>query len=412
MATYAPFARPLYVMLKPASSHCNLNCAYCYYVEKANIYRHGKASAPMTMSMATLERFTKQYIEAQTQPQVMFTWHGGEPLLRPIAFYEKALRLQRQYASGHVIENSLQTNGTLLTDEWCDFLARNHFLVGISIDGPQAFHDEYRRARGGDPSFDKVMRGIRLLKKHGVEWNAMTVVNRSNADHPREFYDFFKHIGAKFLQFTPIVERILPHDDGRHLASMADGDGARLADFSVSPEQYGGFLCSLFDEWVRADVGQTFIQLFDSTLSLWAGQPAGVCSMAETCGHAAVMEYNGDMYCCDHFVFPEYRLGNIGDTTITGMMYSERQRRFGATKKTSLPRQCRECEWLRACNGGCPKDRFARTADGQPGLNYLCSAFRRYYRHVAPYMDFMLNELLNERPPANVMAWAKTRRRS
>jgi len=407
MPTFAPFANPLYVMLKPASSLCNLNCKYCYYLEKGHIYRSGKSDGPLIMSDEMLERFTKQYIEAQTQPHVMFSWHGGEPLMRPISFYEKALRLQRQYASGHIIDNCIQTNGTLLTDEWCTFLRRNHFLVGISIDGPQEFHDLYRRARNGGPSFQKVMRGIRLLNKHGVEWNAMAVVNDYNADYPLEFYGFFKHIGARYIQFSPIVERIMPHADGRHLACPADNGQWSMADFSVGPEQYGRFLCTLFDEWVKNDVGSTFIQLFDSTLARWMGAQPGVCFMAETCGHAAVMEYNGDVYCCDHFVFPEYRLGNIRTSTLTGMMYSERQLNFGAAKTATLPRQCRECKWLSACNGGCPKDRFATTADGEQRLNYLCAAYRQFFAHVAPYMDFMRNELQNKRSPASVMEWAR-----
>lgn len=410
MPTYAPFAHPLYVMLKPAGSLCNLNCDYCYYTEKGDMYRSCGAGSRMTISDELLEKFTRQYIEAQTQPQVLFTWHGGEPLMRPISFYEKALRLQRQYARGHIIDNCLQTNGTLLTDEWCEFFRRNNFLIGISIDGPKEFHDEYRRTRTGGPSFDKVMRGIRLLNKHGVEWNAMAVVNDFNADYPLEFYRFFKDIGARYIQFAPIIERLLPHSDGRHLASPADrcAEG-QTAPFSVTAEQYGSFVCSVFDEWVRNDVGTIFVQLFDSTLALWAGQQPGVCAMAESCGHAAVMEFNGDVYPCDHFVFPEYRLGNIHTETLTSMMYGRRQQEFGEAKRAGLPGQCRECGWLKVCNGGCPKDRFLTTSDGEPGLNYMCSAYRRYFAHTAPYMDFMRNELLNRRPPANVMQWARTR---
>ena len=403
MPTYAPFAHPLYVMLKPAGSLCNLNCDYCYYTEKGDMYRSCGAGNRMTISDELLEKFTRQYIEAQTQPQVLFTWHGGEPLMRPISFYEKALRLQRQYARGHIIDNCLQTNGTLLTDEWCEFFRRNNFLIGISIDGPKEFHDEYRRTRTGGPSFDKVMRGIRLLNKHGVEWNAMAVVNDFNADYPLEFYRFFKSIGCRYIQFAPIVERILPHADGRHLAAVDEDNGMQLADFSVTPGQWGTFLCTLFDEWVKQDVGQMFIQLFDSTLANWVGEQPGVCSMAKTCGHAGVMEFNGDVYSCDHFVFPQYKLGNIYTQTLVEMMYSERQLKFGQDKQDSLPRQCRECPWLFACNGECPKNRFVRTADGEPGLNYLCAGYRRYFEHVAPYMDYMKREYLAGRAPANVM---------
>ena len=398
--TYAPFAHPLYVMLKPAGSLCNLACDYCYYLEKSKLY----PQAPQQiMSDELLERFVREYIEAQTMPSVLFTWHGGETLMRPLSFYRKALELQRKYAGGRTIENCIQTNGTLLTDEWCRFFRENHWLVGISIDGPQEFHDEYRRNRQGRPSFVKVMQGIRLLQKHGVEWNAMAVVNDFNADYPREFYHFFKQIGCRYLQFAPIVERILPHADGRHLAAADEEEGARLADFSVSPRQWGTFLCTLFDEWVKEDVGTVFIQLFDSTLANWVGQEPGVCTLAKTCGHAGVMEFNGDVYACDHFVFPEYRLGNIRTQSLVEMMYGERQARFGQAKRDALPRQCRECAYLFACNGECPKNRFLRTADGEPGLNYLCEGYRMFFAHVAPYMDFMKRELLAGRAPANVM---------
>lgn len=411
----SPFASPLYVMAKPVGSICNLACKYCYYLEKGALYNNGANEAYKTyepheankphplMSDATLEAFIQQYIESQTQPQVLFTWHGGEPLMRPLSFYKKVLELQRRYASGRQIDNCLQTNGTLLTDEWCQFFHENNWLIGLSIDGPQEFHDEYRRARGGQPSFHKVMRGIELLKKHGVEWNVMGVINDFNANYPLDVYHFYKDIGAQYIQFTPIIERIVPHTDGRHLASIADGQQGELADFTVAPEQYAHFVCAIFDEWVRQDVGEVFVQLFDSTLARWMGQPPGVCSMAETCGHAGVIEHNGDVYSCDHFVFPEYRLGNIHEDSITTMMYSPRQRAFGQAKRKGLPQQCRQCPWLFACNGGCPKDRFATTTDGETGLNYLCTAYQAIFEHIAPYMDFMREELLNERPPANIM---------
>lgn len=390
-----PFAQPLYVMAKPAGSACNLACEYCYYLEKKDLYGGHKKQM---MDDATLERFIKQYIEAQTGDTVQFTWHGGEALIRSIDFYKKALELQKKYANGKNIENSLQTNGILLTDEWCRFLRENNWLVGLSIDGPQQFHDEYRLSADGKPSFMRVMRAIRLLQKHRVEWNAMAVVNDYNADYPLEFYRFFKNIGCRYIQFTPIVERISA--DG----SLASGKGSgELADFSVTPEQWGNFLCSVFDEWVKQDVGSTFVQIFDATLANWCGVTPGVCTMDKTCGHAAVIEHNGDLYSCDHFVFPDYLLGNISEKTISEMMHTERQHQFGQAKQTSLPRQCRECRWLFACNGECPKNRFALTADGEPGLNYLCEGYRMFFEHAAPYMDFMKNELANERPPANVM---------
>lgn len=373
-------SKPLYVMLKPVGAHCNLACHYCYYLEKQHLYddlpRH-------TMSEATLERFIEQYIAAQTQHEVLFTWHGGETFLRPLAFYRRALELERKHAGGHAIDNCIQTNGTLITEEWARFLRDNHWLVGLSIDGPQEFHDEYRRTRQGRPTWAKVMHGIDLLNRYGVEWNAMAVVNDYNADYPHDFYQFFKQIGCHYIQFAPIVEP--PHP------------------YTVSARQWGSFLCALFDEWVVSDVGDYYIQIFDATLANWMGVTPGVCSLAETCGHAAAMEFNGDVYACDHFVLPEHRLGNIHSDTLTRMMYSPRQLAFGRAKRDALPRQCRECEWLFACHGECPKNRLLTTVDGEPNLNYLCEGYRQFFRHVAPYMDYMKQELMAQRPPANIM---------
>ena len=403
--TFAPFARPLYVMLKPVGAVCNLACEYCYYLEKARLY---KETPKHVMNEKLLEKFIEEYINSQTMPQVLFTWHGGETFMRPISFYKKAIELQKKYANGHTIDNCIQTNGTLLTEEWCKFLKENNFLVGVSIDGPQEFHDEYRRNRQGQPSFQKVMKGINLLKKHGVEWNAMAVVNDFNADYPLDFYHFFKELDCRYIQFTPIVERLSKRTDGLTLSSaIQNTDGTELAEFSITPKQWGNFLCTIFDEWVREDVGKFFIQLFDSTLANWIGEQPGVCTLAKTCGHAGVMEFNGDVYSCDHFVFPEYRLGNIYQKTLVEMMYSPEQQRFGQHKQDSLPRQCRECKFLFACNGECPKNRFMHTADGEPGLNYLCKGYHQFFKHAAPYMDFMKKELMAQRPPANVMEWIK-----
>ncbi len=401
--TFAPFAKPMYVMLKPVGSACNLNCTYCYYLEKEHLYPSVKSQM---MSEVLLEKFTEEYINAQTQNEILFTWHGGEALLRPISFYKKALEFQKKYGRGRKIDNVLQTNGTMLTDAWCEFFKENNFLIGISIDGPQDFHDEYRRNKGGLPTFVKVMKGIDLLKKHGVEFNAMAVVNEYNADYPVEFYNFFKEIGVKYIQFAPIVERINIQENGLKLTTPQEE--AELAEFSVSPIQWGKFLVGLFDEWIKEDVGKIYIQMFDSTLANWVGEQPGVCTLARHCGHAGVMEFNGDVYSCDHFVFPEYKLGNINTDSLASMMYSEKQLKFGTDKHDTLPRQCRECEFLFACNGECPKNRFARTKDGEYGLNYLCAGWKMFYGHVAPYMDFMKKELLNERPPANVMEWAKS----
>ena len=395
-----PFAKPLYVMLKPAGAHCNLACKYCYYLEKNNLYQN---SHRHLMSDEMLEQFTREYIEAQTMPQVLFTWHGGEPLMRSIDFYKKALALQKKYAHGKQIDNVIQTNGTLLTDEWCEFFAQNHWLVGISIDGPQEYHDHYRVTPAGKPSWEKVMQGISLLKKHRVEWNAMAVVNAYNAEHPLEFYHFFRDNGCQYLQFTPIVERLTEHKDGRTLASLADDREIPLADASVTPPQWGNFLCTIFDDWVRHDVGKTFVEIFDCTLANWMGVLPGICAYSKECGHAGVMEHNGDVYSCDHFVFPEYKLGNIRDQSLIDMLYGEKQQAFSRLKHTSLPRQCKECDMEFACHGECPKNRFEKDKYGEPGLNYLCQGYYQYYTHVAPYMDFMKRELLAQRPPANIM---------
>lgn len=395
-----PFAKPLYVMLKPAGAHCNLACKYCYYLEKSKLYA---TSQRHLMTDEMLERFTQEYIKAQTMGHVLFTWHGGEPLMRSIDFYKKALTLQQKYARGRHIDNVIQTNGTLLTDEWCEFFAQNHWLVGISIDGPQQYHDHYRQTSAGKPSWERVMHGIRLLNKHHVEWNAMAVVNAYNADHPLEFYHFFKEHGCQYLQFTPIVERLTAHSDGRTLASLADQTDIPVADFSVTAEQWGTFLCTIFDEWVRHDVGSIFVEIFDCTLANWMGVAPGICSYSTHCGHAGVMEHNGDVYSCDHFVFPTYKLGNIRDHTLIEMLYGEQQQAFSRLKHASLPRQCKECDMEFACHGECPKNRFLHDRYGNPGLNYLCRGYYQFYTHVAPYMDLMKRELLAQRPPANIM---------
>ena len=395
-----PFAKPLYVMLKPAGAHCNLACKYCYYLEKNKLYPTAQRHL---MSDEMLEQFTREYIEAQTMNQMLFTWHGGEPLLRSIDFYRKALSLQQKYAGGRCIDNVIQTNGTLLTDEWCEFFAQNHWLVGISIDGPQPDHDHYRLTAAGKPSWKKVMQGIKLLKKHGVEWNAMAVVNAYNVNHPLEFYRFFKENGCQFLQFTPIVERLTRHEDGRTLASLADKDEISLSEASVAPEQWGYFLCAIFDEWVRKDVGKIFVEIFDCTLANWMGISPGICAYSKECGHAGVMEHNGDVYSCDHFVFPEYKLGNIRDHSLIDMLYGEQQQEFSRLKHSSLPRQCKECDMEFACHGECPKNRFMKDKYGDSGLNYLCPGYYHYYQHVAPYMDYMKQELMSQRPPSNIM---------
>ncbi|GHV22888.1 anaerobic sulfatase maturase [Bacteroidia bacterium] len=383
--TFAPFAKPLYVMLKPIGSVCNLRCKYCYYLDKKQYYPEEKR---YIMSDELLELFIQQYIESQTMFDILFTWHGGETLMRNIDFYKKALAFQQKYAQGRRIDNCIQTNGTLLTDDWCKFFKDNNFLVGISIDGPQHCHDKYRRTADGRPSFVQVMKGLNLLKKHGVEYNIMGVVNDYNVDYPLEFYHFFKETDSRFIQFAPVVE-VMP--DGKH------------ASWNVPSEKWGDFLIAVFNEWVRNDVGQFYVQYFDATLANWVGEQPGTCIWAKTCGHAGVMEFNGDVYSCDHFVFPGYKLGNIRTKTLTEMMYSDKQLQFGQDKQEKLPQQCKECDFMFACNGECPKNRIIKTSSGEDGLNYLCKGYYKYFRHVAPYMDFMKKELLAGCPPANIM---------
>lgn len=380
----SPFAKPLYVMLKPIGAVCNLRCKYCYYLEKKDLYPEAKN---YVMSDKLLEKFIEQYMNSQTMGQVLFTWHGGETTMRNISFYKKAIELQKKYARGRQIANCIQTNGTLLTDDWCCFFKENNFLVGISIDGPQHCHDKYRRTRDNRPSFYQVMKGIELLKKHSVDFNVMGVVNDYNVNYPLEFYNFFKSIDCHYIQFAPIVE-------------MIDG---KPAEWNVPAEAWGNFLIAIFDEWVKKDVGNYYVQYFDSTLANWVGQEPGVCIQARTCGHAGVMEFNGDVYSCDHFVYPEYKLGNIHTQTLTEMMYSEKQLKFGKDKSDKLPTQCQTCKYLFACNGECPKNRICSTDTGEDGLNYLCEGYYKFFDHVAPYMDFMKNELDNKRPPANIM---------
>ena len=395
------YGRPIYLMAKSVGAACNLRCSYCYYLEKTGLYHNSS----QLMSDETLELFVKQYIEAQTTPEVLFIWHGGEPLLRPIAFYHRALELQQRYAGGRRVDNCIQTNATLINEEWCKFLKTNDFLVGVSIDGPQYMHDALRHTQQGGGSFRDVVRGIRLLSKYGVEWNAMATVNAVNVEHPLEFYKFFRdELECRYLQFTPVVERVTLSEHGPRLMHGAEL-GGELTPHSVTAESWGRFLCAIFDEWVRHDVGRMFVQLFDSTLANWVGAPAGVCTMSKYCGQAAAIEHNGDVYSCDHYVFPEYRLGNIHEESLLSMMCGSRQREFGEAKYRSLPEQCRKCSYEFACHGECPRNRFITTADGERGLNFLCEGYRAFFAHVHEAMDYMRVQLERGLPPADVMRW-------
>lgn len=389
-------------MAKPTGPICNLDCTYCFYLEKENLYpgKHNWA-----MSEAVLEAYIRQYIQAQAAPQITCAWQGGEPTLLGLEFFRKAVELEQKYAGGKRIANVLQTNGVLLNDAWAEFLAENRFLVGVSIDGPRELHDCYRLNKGGKTTFDSVMAGIGFLKKHGVDFNTLTVVNRKNSYRPLEVYRFLQEAGSGYMQFIPIVERAAdaPGPDGLHLIRPDWMGAAEVTEWSVEPLQFGKFLSAIFDEWVCRDVGRHFVQIFDVALESWYGIPQGLCVFSETCGTALAIEHNGDLYSCDHFVYPENRLGNIMEASMETMVGSQQQRRFGVSKRNSLPRYCRECDVRFACNGECPKHRFLQTPDGEPGLNYLCAGYKHFFYHIDPYMRFMVLELMADRAPANVM---------
>lgn len=417
---------PFQMMAKGGGSICNMYCDYCYYIEKENLYRRESSKKiNFNMSDKILEEYIRQYIESQATPIVFFCWHGGESLIRPISFYRKVIELQSKYSNGKQIENSIQTNGLLVNEEWCKFFANNNFLVGISLDGNEEQHNKYRKTVGGQGSFSRVMRAIQLFQKHNVEFNVLATVNNFNADYPLEFYNFIKGIGVKYIQFTPIVERVYKNEDTSLLNHVApplfsyDTDDVELfekntviAPYSVTPSQWGDFIISVYDEWIRNDVGEIFVQLFDSTLANWVGVPPGVCSMSKTCGQAGVMEFNGDVYCCDHFVYDNYKLGNIKDLHISEMMRSEKQKYFGNLKYDRLTNECKECEFLFACNGECPKNRFVHSRYGEKGQNYLCNGYYRFFSHVSETMDYMKQLINTNKPPYLVMDWVKNRNKT
>jgi len=372
----ASYNDPFNIITKPIGAICNLDCEYCYYLEKKNLYP-GTQSFKMTEEV--LETYTRQYIYAQPADaaEVNFTWQGGEPTLMGLPFFRKALALQKKYARGGMrITNSFQTNGTMLDDDWAQFFRDNEFLVGISIDGPEDLHDEFRPDKKGYGSLHQVMEGLELLKKHDVMFNTLTCVQSRNSSYPVKIYRFLKEIGSTHIQFIPIVE---PQPDGS------------ISYRSVNPKKYGTFLCGVFNEWLkRKDVGRTYVQDFDVALSILAGYPSPICIHAETCGHAMAIEHNGDMYSCDHFIFLDYKLGNIMEKQAKAMHESARQQEFGLDKKDKLPAYCRECNFLKVCNGGCPKDRIIETPDGEPGLNYLCQGYKTFYAHSYPVFKKMV----------------------
>lgn len=355
------------LMAFPAASICNLNCEYCYYLDKRNLY---PAENKFKMSEKILEKYIKQYLDAVRGPIVQFGWQGGEPTLRGIDFFKKVIELQQKYLpAGWHVENSLQTNGTLLNDQWAQFLKENKFLVGISIDGPAALHNKYRKDKLGQGSFSKVLAGLEKLENYQVDYNVLTVVNDSNSQQPNEVYGFLKDLKVNFMQFIPIVE--------------LDQEGD-LTSRSVKPIEYAKFLIKIFNQWIT-DIGEVYVQIFEEVLGVYLGRQANLCIFNSECGKGPVMEYNGDLYSCDHFVDPEYKLGNINDKSILEMMNLKKQYEFGRAKREKLNQKCLVCDYLFICNGGCPKNRIIDTGD-KCKLNYLCDGYKLFFEYINPFM--------------------------
>jgi uncharacterized protein len=403
----APNLRAFHVMTKPVGPICNLDCKYCFYLEKEKLF---PASERFVMPDHVLEEYIRQHIKGQSSAEISFAWQGGEPTLLGVKFFRKVVALQAKYADGKTIRNALQTNGTLLNDDWGEFLQTHRFLVGLSVDGPRDLHDIYRVDKKQNPTFDRVMAGLTILKKHRVDFNTLTVVNRANSKRPLEVYRFLKEIGSSYIQFIPLVERLadqVDHANDRVLAlPPAPGEAAAfgpVTEWSVNARQYGNFLVEIFDEWVRHDVGRTFVQLFDVALGNWMGLGSSLCIFAEKCGAALALEHNGDVYSCDHYVYPQHQLGNILNKSLGAMVSSREQQHFGREKFESLPGYCRRCEFRFACHGECPKNRFINTPDGEPGLNYLCPAYKHFFKSIDPYMKTMAQLLNAQRAPAEIM---------
>lgn len=392
-------------MIKPVGSLCNLDCDYCYYLSKADLYGGHQPK----MSDEFLERYISQYIEAVQVPTVTFCWHGGEPLLAGIDFFEKAVALQEKYRGTKQIENSLQTNGLLINPEWCDFFRRNNFLIGISIDGPRDIHDAYRHDRGGHSTFDHVMRAVEMMAVSGVEYNTLSTINNRCAGQGRRVYEFMRSI-SRYMQFLPVVEHTISTTSGRAAIVPPGTEGSRVASWSITPRAFGKFMCDIFDEWVISDVGERFVQLFDITLAQWCGVQPSLCAFCPTCGDGLVVEHNGDVYMCDHFVYHDYKLGNIGEEHLRDLQRKPELFRFGIEKRNSLPSDCRRCEYLFACRGECPKHRFATTRRGERGLNTLCEGYKHFFEYTTPYMQQMRSLLEQGREASHIIPWARQRR--
>lgn len=390
-------------MVKPIGSLCNMDCHYCYYLGKSDLYDNKQPK----MDDELLELYIKQYIEANDVPLVTFAWHGGEPLMAGLDYYKKAVEFQNKYKGSKKIENTLQTNGLLVTEEWCKFWYENDFLIGISIDGPADIHDNFRMDKGGRPTFSRVMAAIELFTIHGVKFNTLSTVNAMSAGRGEEVYNFLKSLGSHFMQFLPVVEYVMPREDGKRAPIVPPHTpGSVRADWSIGSKDYGHFMTDIFDVWVRRDVGEYYIQLFDITLANWVGAPPGLCAFTESCGNALVVEHNGDVFSCDHFVYPEYKLGNIKETSLREMSLSDKQKAFGLSKQNTLPKSCLSCKYYHICHGECPKHRFDTNKRGETNINALCKGLHYFYSYVAPYMDFMAYALNQEKAPALVMLWA------
>lgn len=403
-------------MIKATGPICNLNCDYCYYLSKAELLT---TDSKWRISDETLENFIKQYIEQQNAHEIVFSWQGGEPTLLGLDFFKKVVTLQKKYAPPYVrCENDLQTNGTLLNDEWCEFLHENNFLVGLSIDGPRKLHDAYRTYTGGKGSFDKVVESARLLNKHNVRFATLTVVNNLNAKYPLEVYRFLRdEIKSKQMQFIPIVEpKVFTNTAPQHwnINDMPTQNAPEVnpehpnsfvSPWCVEPLEYGDFLIKIFDEWYKNDLGKLYIPFFDSAVEQWMGRISPLCIFAPICGKGLAMEHNGDVYACDHYVYPEYKIGNINETPYVEMALSKLQERFGYAKDFTLPVKCRQCRYLFACGGECPKNRLLKTSQGEAGLNYLCKGLYKYFSHIDPYIRKIVHrmghEVADDVPPLN-----------
>lgn len=400
-------AKGMHVLAKPVGPICDIRCDYCFYLEKRALFDDREQ---YRMSDEVLEAYIRQYVESQPTPVVEFVWHGGEPTLLGVDFFRKVVEFQRPFLGSKEIRNNLQTNGVRLDDAWCEFFKTNDFFIGVSLDGPKAVHDRYRRDKRGQGTFDRVMRGIGLLQKHGVAFNVLACVGRETAAHPLEVYRFFKDSGIEYIQFTPIIERLpdAPSEAmGLSLAPPArleePESNTRVTPWTVEPEAYGDFLIAIYEEWVRKDVGKTFVMNFEWALTAWLGEPSPVCIFSRQCGRAVALEHDGSVFACDHYVYPAYRLGNVLFDNLGEMVESSVAGGFGPHKEQTLPRCCRECDVLEACWGGCPKHRFALSPDGEPGLHYLCAGYKKFFRHIRKYLRAMTQLIENDLPVSCIM---------